>query len=114
MSRLGRPLGFQGNPTDRNFIAGLVAGEEQPGSPKKGVLEKLRRTAARTPQAPTTPSPYSCVATHSTSKRLLAAREQAIQGEGAACLGLTSSHMRLRAVHPALREEFRLPSCSLY
>jgi hypothetical protein len=28
-------------------------------------------------------------------------------------LGLTSSHLRLRAVHLALREEFRLPSFSL-
>jgi hypothetical protein len=35
------------------------ASEEQPGSPKKSIFEKLRRQAARTPQAPTSPSPYS-------------------------------------------------------
>jgi hypothetical protein len=101
--------GFQGNPTDRNFIEGFheelelkessnetgrtpvfkytpklrssefsesvssatpqkkkkggvfnsVASKEQPGSPKKGFLEMLRRTAGRAPQAPTSPSPYS-------------------------------------------------------
>jgi hypothetical protein len=39
-------------------IFNRIASEEQPGSPKKGFLEKLRRAAARTPQASTPSSPY--------------------------------------------------------
>jgi hypothetical protein len=87
-------------------IFSWVAGEEQPGSPKKGILENVRRTATRTPQAPTPPSPCPCAATRSTSKRLLSAREQAIQDEEMAGLGLMSSHL-------PFPKEARLPSCSL-
>ena len=40
-------------------VFNLLANEDQPGSPKKGIFEKFRRTAARTPQAPNPTSSYS-------------------------------------------------------
>lgn len=40
-------------------VLNWVASEEQPGSPKKSILEKFRRHATRTSQASTLPSSYS-------------------------------------------------------
>jgi hypothetical protein len=132
VQRVSRP-GYASEEERRHFQAGL------PVKSSLAVPRRVssRRTAARTRQAPTPPSPYSvergdgggealppkarlfctrvsaCVAMRFTSKRLLAACEQAAQDEEMAGLGLTSSHLRLRAVHPALREEVCLPSFSL-
>ena len=58
-SEFGESVGPATPQKKRGGVLNWAAGDEQPGSPKKSIFEKLKRTAARTLQAPTPTSSYS-------------------------------------------------------